>query len=244
MADRPKKARGDSRTQIIVAVIGVVGVVIAALLTNWDKIVGVKSTQQTPQPLAQPLAPAAPREILVNFSGVDTATAPGHIVAADPYLHRLGITVEKRAPERSQLILINNRAVYQGRAVQPTTSQNLLTQADTGNVRASFTLMFSDPLESVTFMRPALYPATNSGITHPAWSAHALDAEGRQLSSQSEGIIRSFVDVPARTYTLTAPGFEGIAAVRFDSDPRLDGVPFAAFSAILIERLTLIRRGK
>jgi hypothetical protein len=41
---------------------------------------------------------------------------------------------------------------------------------------------------------------------------------------------------------LCAPrAFDLIAALRFDSDPRLDGKPFAAFSAILIERLTLVR---
>ena len=70
-------------------------------------------------------------------------------------------------------------------------------------------------------------------------SAHALDADGNELSSQSEGLIRSFTDVPERTYDLETPNFEKIAAIRFDSDPRLNGVPFAGFSAVLIERLTV-----
>ena len=110
---------------------------------------------------------------------------------------------------------------------------------NTGNVPASFTLKFAEPSRSVSFTRPALYPATNSGITHPAWSAHALDADGVELSSQSEGLTRSFSDVPAARYVLRSPGFAPIAALRFDSDPRLNGIPFAGFSAILIERLTL-----
>ena len=45
--------------------------------------------------------------------------------------------------------------------------------------------------------------------------------------------------MPSRTYTLTAPGFEGISAVEFQSDPTLNGKPFAAFSAILIEQIEL-----
>ena len=147
-------------------------------------------------------------------------------------------------PQASQIVLINNRALYRGQAVIPTTSQNILTQVNTNNGPASFTLTFSQPFASVRFVRPTLYPATKSGITHPAWSAHALDTAGRELSSQSEDLTRSFVVVPARAYTLTAPGFDGISAIRFDSDPRLNGKPFAAFSAVLIERLTMTRRGK
>jgi hypothetical protein len=46
--------------------------------------------------------------------------------------------------------------------------------------------------------------------------------------------------VPAHEYTLHAPGFNPIVAIRFDSNPQLDGKPFAAFDAILIERLTLV----
>jgi len=45
--------------------------------------------------------------------------------------------------------------------------------------------------------------------------------------------------VPSRTFKLTAPGFDGIAAVRLASDPNLNGRPFAAFSTLLIEQITL-----
>ena len=185
-----------------------------------------------------------PDEVVVDFPSVDTASAPGYTVAAAPYLHGVGISIAEMKPQASQIVLINNRALYQGQAVIPTTSQNILTQVNTNNGPASFTLTFSQPLASVRFVRPTLYPVTKSGITHPAWSAHALDTVGRELSSQSEDLTRSFVVVPARAYTLTAPGFDGISAIRFDSDPRLNGKPFAAFSAVLIERLTMTRRGK
>jgi hypothetical protein len=43
------------------------------------------------------------------------------------------------------------------------------------------------------------------------------------------------VDVPENFDELEAPGATGISAIRFESDPRMNGVPFAAFSAILLE---------
>jgi hypothetical protein len=205
------------------------------------------ASDESPKPSSTPASSA--NEVVVEFPEVDTSTTPGHTVAALPYLHRLGISVTDLQPATSEIVLINNRGLYQGAAVAPTTSQNLITQVNTGNVPASFTLKFAEPARSVSFTRPALYPATESGITHPAWSVHALDAEGGELSSQSEGLTRCWPpagckEVPAVVYALRAPGFELIAALRFESDPRLDGKPFAAFSAIMIERLTLVREPK
>jgi hypothetical protein len=138
------------------------------------------------------------------------------------------------------MVLVNNLGLYQGRAVAPTFSQNLLTQMNTDNVPASFTLAFAKPVKSMTFTVPKVYPATPSGITFPAWRAVAQSASGQELSSVGEGLTRRCADVPTQTYSLRAPAFEGIAAVQFSSDPRLDGVPFAAFSAILIEQVTLV----
>jgi len=181
------------------------------------------------------------KSVVVDYSKVDTH-ASGDRVAAAPYLHDFGISVVDRTPSSSKVVLINNEAVYNGDAIRPTTSQNFLTQVDTSNTPASFTLRFSDPLESVEFVIPALYPASESGVTYPAWSAHALDAANSEPSSQGESITRSFRDVPPRHYILRAPGLDGIVAVRFDSDPRLDGIPFAGFSAVFIEQLTLTHR--
>lgn len=224
---------------------GVLGALVVAGLIWKSARLGDRSAPSASAASAEstkPSSTAAPaNEVVVEFPEVDTSTTPGHTVAALPYLHRLGISVTDLQPATSEIVLINNRGLYQGAAVAPTTSQNLITQVNTGNVPASFTLKFAQPARSVSFTRPALYPATNSGITHPAWSVHALDAEGNELSSQSEGLTRSFVDVPAVQYVLRSPGFAPIAALRFESDPRLNGKPFAAFSAIMIERLTLVR---
>ncbi len=200
-------------------------------------------------PPPSPSAPAevvvpssAPGEIRLAFSSVDTASAPQFMVAADPFLHDapIPISVSDKQPAQSRVVLVNNLGLYEGKAVAPTVSQNFLTQMNTGNVPASFTLSFAKPLKSLTFTVPKVYPATESGITFPAWHAVALSSSGQELSSAGEGLMRRFADVPSQSYSLRAPAFDGIAAVQFSSDPNLNGVPFAAFSALLIEQITLV----
>ena len=195
---------------------------------------------RTPVALPAEKSSAPSKEIVIEFPDVPTKP-PTYQLAASPYLHEFGVGIRDLKPADSKIVLVNNLVLYGGQGVHPTTSQNLLTQFETGNVPASFTLRFNRPASSVSFVRPRLYPETESGITHPAWSVHALDADGNELSSQSEGLLRCDYrhEVPARTYTLHAPAFAPIAALRFDSDPNLNGRPFAAFSALLIERITL-----
>jgi len=192
----------------------------------------------------EPQAAGNAGETVVDFSRVNIISAQP--VAARPYLHQFGISVVKLVPDNSEIVLVNNRGLYGGAAVVPTYSENILTQISTGNVPASFTLLLSEPVDSFSFVRPQLYRDTKSGVTHPAWTATALDANGTQLSAQSEGLFRSLDAMPgdtsAHTYTLRTPNFDRIASVRFDSDPRLNGVPFAAFSTLLIERIVLLRR--
>jgi hypothetical protein len=151
------------------------------------------------------------------------------------------VGIEGLEPAGSRVVLVENRGLYEGKAVRPSAGQNLLTQVNTGNQPASFTLTFSEPLSAVTFTVPAVRSDTASGITFPAWKAVALSANSAELSSTALGLLRRFGDEPAKSFTLTAPGFDGIAAVRFESNPNLDGRPFAAFSGILIEELKLKR---
>lgn len=178
-----------------------------------------------------------------DFSTVPTASAPDLVVAAQPYLRdgALLLRAGDLVPSSSELVFQNNRVIYGGRAVSPLISQNLLTQRNTGNVAASFTLVLPRPASKVHFMIPRLFPDSQSGVTFPAWTATALSAGGDALDSRSRAVARRFeTDIPHEVITLQAPAFEGIAAIRFQSDPRLRNtagelVPFAAFSAILIE---------
>ena len=186
-----------------------------------------KNTSQTERP--------ADGDTVVEFSTIPVGKDP---VAARPYLHQYGISVVGLVPQDSEIVLVNNRGLYEGAGVKPTTSQIFLTQINTGNVPASYTLTFTKPVDHVSFTRPTLYADTKSGVTHPAWKATALGPNNEELASQSETLLRTFTTAPARTFTLESVTFQGITAVRFDSDPRLNGKPFAAFSTLLIERLT------
>jgi hypothetical protein len=230
------------RIPIPVAVVVVLTVIlVSAQIANRGEMFDAPSERRPTEVAAQETPGQVPTsdEVSVDFASVDTATAPGRYVAADPYLLDYEILVSDLVPSQSKVVLINNLALYRGQSVRPTTAQNFLTQIDTHNTPASFKLMLKRPCQTVSFVRPKLIVASKSGITHPAWSAHAFDEEGRELSSQREDLTRSHVHVPARTYVLSAPGPGRIAAVRFDSDPRLDGKPFSAFSSILIEQLTI-----
>jgi hypothetical protein len=146
------------------------------------------------------------------------------------------------SPAQSTLLIANNDTFYGGNILNPEGTQNLLTQKGTGNEPAAFTLIFDEPVAEFVFTRPAMYASSKSGLTYPAWRAIAFDAAGNQLSLASEQMTRSFTDVPAKKYFLSAPAFEPIATVRFESDPRLEGVPFAAFSAVVIERIEFRHR--
>jgi hypothetical protein len=176
----------------------------------------------------------------LDFDAVNAGDHPPFSVAADPLLHTAGISVVQRSPADSVIVFINNKGEYTGQALRRTVSDNFLTQVNTNNAPASFTLQFSAPVKAVSFMVPAVWAASQSGVTFPAWRATALGSRGDVLSSHEEGLKRRFADDPAQTFELTAPAFEPITAVRFESDPRLNGVPFAGFSTIHIERLGII----
>jgi hypothetical protein len=158
-------------------------------------------------------------------------------VAAFPWLRDFSLNLTDVAPSNGEVVIINNRALYQGLAVHPTTSENFLTEiGNTGP--GSFTLQLPIRARQASVTRPALVAATGSGVTHPAWSIHALDPDGREIATAEEPLTRSMTDVPLRTLTLVAPPGMLIAAVRIDSDPRLNGKNFAGFNSVLIERFT------
>ncbi|MFC1859014.1 carboxypeptidase regulatory-like domain-containing protein, partial [Thermodesulfobacteriota bacterium] len=165
---------------------------------------------------------------IVNFDSVD---ATGANVDAENYLSGFGITLTGVTTGTS-VIIVNDANMYNGDAMDPSSAPNFLTQAGS-NDPVSFTLNFSNLLDSFSFTRPILVAATPSGIIHPEWSAHALDETGAEIDAKSESQINSFSDVPAQTFTLNGPG---IKSVRFDSNNH----HVAAFSAVLIDDLTLV----
>jgi hypothetical protein len=172
--------------------------------------------------------------------------------AARDALARFGVEIRDVTPAGSSVQLMQHGGFYSDASIVPTVSGNFLAQRDTNNDPSSFTLVFAEPLDAFVFMRPRLYLYSDSGITFPAWTATALDSSGRVLSSHREALLRSlpwkpndpsgqmFSDVAAQVYCLRRPGFDRIAAVRFDSDSQ----HFSAFNAMVIERMVLVRRDR
>ncbi len=208
---------------------------------------GARAPSPVAEPVASPPARLAPApssangSVVADFARVNTNFPPDYEIAAAPILHAAGIPIDigRVYPDGSRVVLKNNLGLYGGQAIAPTVSQNFLTQVNIGQADCYFELRFAKPVAAVTFMIPGIYPATSSGVTFPAWRATAYSAGGDELSTVSEALARRMADSPSRTYTLRTPNFDGIASVRFASDFRLDGVPFAAFAAVLVERLEL-----
>ena len=188
------------------------------------------------------LVPASALPV-TSFETVATAEAPRFMVAAAPYLRSGPLLVRVRdvSPAGSEVVFVNNRGVYEGNYAAPTVSQNFLTQISTGNVAASFTLLLPRPVRRVHFLTPRLFPDTESGVTAPAWRATALGTAGEALDTRERPLARSMtVDIPSDLVSLDAGPSDGIAAVRFESDPRLRDAngnlfPFAATSALMLE---------
>jgi len=177
----------------------------------------------------------------IKFDDV-AVPGPNYTIAADPYLHRKDISVSNRSPEDSSMVIKSSLGLYNGRAADPTSGENFLTQ-EVANQTApiSFTLKFAQPIKSVRLRRAALWPATSSGVTHPAWNAHAFDDGDRDIAAVAEPLLAEFRDIPARTYVLQSPGGGLIRSIRITSDYR-DGLgrPFAGFHAVLINEIALV----
>lgn len=171
--------------------------------------------------------PPATGQTVLNFDSVNASS--GACVSAESYLNSFGITLSGVTPGTT-VSIVDSTKLYNGAAAVAPSMPNLLTQCGS-NDPVTFTLNFPNSLSSVSFTRAKLL-AGPSGITHPQWSAHAFDSQGKELATAGEALISSFQDVPAKTFTLNGPG---IVSLRFDSNNQ----HFAAFSAVLIDDLTL-----
>ena len=137
--------------------------------------------------------PAPPGATLVgDFEAVPAALAPDFIAAARPFLRRSSVPIEIRdvAPAGSEVVFLNNGGPHMshGLYAAPTLSPNFLTQINTGNGAASFTLALPQPMRRVHFVTPRLFPETASGVTSPAWTATALSADGRVLATHDRAL--------------------------------------------------------
>ena len=167
--------------------------------------------------------------VMLNFDSISTGA---NCTDATPYLAQFGITLSGITPG-STVGIVNSAATHNGQATQAASMPNVLTQCGSAGQALSYMMNFPVALDHLTFTRPLLLTGP-SGITHPQWSAHALDATGHELAAVGEALISSFSDVPAQIFTLNGPG---IRAIRFDSN----AFNFAAFAAVLIDEVVQLQ---
>ncbi|HEY3888059.1 MAG TPA: hypothetical protein VGL73_05750 [Caulobacteraceae bacterium] len=127
-----------------------------------------------------------------------------------------GITFE--APADQPVVMMDSRDVYGGDALAGARGDTVLLQQ--GGHPCQYAMVFDRPAVNFAFNRSRLV-AGPSGVTHPVWTATAMDAEGRALGSVGEAEIRSYSDVPAQRFTLTGPGITRI--VFWGDDKGIDG---------------------
>jgi hypothetical protein len=177
-----------------------------------------------------------PGTSLVNFDALDTSRGVMNASALSSYLAGYGIVATNLTFGTSLEALTGAQAMQQSasHAEMPVASSapNLFTQ--TGSSQPlTYTLNFAGPLQSVGFTRVGLLTNGLPTISHPGWSALALDPNGNVLETVTEPLLVSSNNIPARTFTLVGPN---IASVRFNSDSQ-GGT--AAFAAVLLDDLFL-----
>jgi hypothetical protein len=155
----------------------------------------------------------------------------GQLVAND-YLEQFGISITDKT-RGTKVIIADLRREYEGQGIKATSGNNALAHVGS-NDPVSFTLTLKVPLKALSFTRPPLI-AGPTGVTFPEWKATAFDSNGRQIGNPvGEPLGGYYSDTPAKPFTLKGPG---IRAVRFDSNNH----QFAAFNAVIIDDLTLIK---
>lgn len=160
----------------------------------------------------------------------DTVMVPAFgVVEASSYLATFGVTVSNVTS--GGRVVLRNDGGGPNFIVPPSAPNTLSFASAVGQIPNTFTLNFPVPLSGLSFTRPQLLTGP-SGVTHPQWTATALNSVDVAVVSVGQDLIASFVDVPAQTFTL---GGTGIEKLRFDSN----NFAFASTVAVVVDDLTL-----
>ena len=176
---------------------------------------------------------AVPGVAVINFDDLamlDTSLGAVGGTNLSEYLGNFGITISN-ATLGARLEAISENSFSGNELPLPTSLPNLFTQVGSTQP-VTFSLYFATNLQSFSFTRVGLTTNGPSGITHPAWTASAMDASGNVLESVSEPMLFSSNNISPRTFTLYG---NGMASVRFNSDSQRT----AAFAAVLLDDLVL-----
>lgn len=169
----------------------------------------------------------APGVSVINFDWANASGGNIGGVGLSNYLFGYGVIITNTT-SGTRVEAADAGNLNGGDSVIPVSPRNVLSQFGKGGA-VSFTLKFTNEVQSVQFSRPALLSG-DRGVSHPQWSAHALDASGNELAVVGEEVIVSFSNVDANSFHLAAPG---ISSVRFNSD----GSGRTAFPGVLIDDL-------
>ena len=169
---------------------------------------------------------------------------PDYLIAAAPYLRRFGVSLLSSFPATARLVIISNTGLYGGQAVESDESQHFLTiMSDPPAAPIGYTLGFDHPVSAVKLLRPVLWAATASGVSHPAWTAYALDKSDAVIAQTHEGISARYhlhEKVPASWHVLQPTQGKLIAGLRIIADDRKDGVFYAGTQSALFEEIQLV----
>jgi len=128
-------------------------------------------------------------------------------------------------PSESRLLIIDYGMDYGGEGAQldkgllAVGDRNIIKQANGNPV--SYTFTFASTILNFSFRRAPLH-AGPSGVTNPTWTAIALAADASTVAKVSEAEIRSYSDVPGKTFVLS--GSARIKSITFSGDDhKFDG---------------------
>src|SRR6266576_2081440 len=148
---------------------------------------------------------ASGQPVHINF---DDATTPGGAVDATAYLASFGIALTSvthdGSPAPGSVYIENDTNFYGGGAVFAASGHNFLLQQASGNSE-TYTLVFSEPLQSLSFTRCAV----GDNAATPSWTATAY-AGSNAVDSVGVCCIDSDTGQPAHVYALNGPGITSL----------------------------------
>ncbi|MGZ4986573.1 MAG: Kelch repeat-containing protein [Limisphaerales bacterium] len=153
---------------------------------------------------------ATARASTTNYLNFDSVDASQGFVDATAYLSNFGITLANVSPAGSVMIA-DDRVFSQGACVTASSPHGFLFQSSAGPTPCSFTLVFSTPLQNITFTRCAESEACST----PKWTATAY-ADSTLVDSTGVCCTNSDSGQPASTYTLNGPGITSLTITSED----------------------------
>jgi hypothetical protein len=137
--------------------------------------------------------------VYMNFDSV----SPGAGIDATAYLASFGIALTN-VSQAGSVYIVGDTNYYGTGAVTASSPHNFLLQSVSAS-SCSYTLVFSVPLQSVTFTRIAI----SGGFSTPIWTATAY-AGANAVGSVGVNSIDGDTGQPAHTYTISGHGITSL----------------------------------